>query len=107
MTRRTRPASNRVQLAQVTIRWSTAGDRAELATVAALDGTAAPAGPVLVAVVAGRLVAYVTDRGRVVADPFVPTADAGELLLARRAQVTDGWRSRREARRLRPLIDTR
>ena len=69
--------------------------------LAALDSRRPLQGPVLVAVVEGRIWAAIgIDDHRVVADPFLPTAPAVELLALRVTQLraADG----RPARRLRP-----
>ena len=69
--------------------------------LAALDSHKPLQGPVLVAVVEGRIWAAIgIDDGHVVADPFLPTAPAVELLALRVTQLraADG----RPARRLLP-----
>ena len=56
-------------------------DAAALATLAALDSARPLTGPTVVAEDDGRLVAAISlHDGRVVADPFVPTADVVEML---------------------------
>lgn len=66
------------------IRRATADDAPALARLAALDSTRPPAGEVLVAVVDGAFwAALCLDDGRVVADPFRPSAHAVELLRLR------------------------
>lgn len=61
-------------------------DAAELATLAELDSARPLTGPSVVAVSDGRIVAAVSlHDGRVVADPFTPTADVVEMLRLRTA----------------------
>ena len=61
-------------------------DAAEIATLAELDSARPLAGPSIVAESDGRLVAAVSlHDGRVVADPFAPTADVVEMLRLRTA----------------------
>jgi len=56
-------------------------DTAELAALAELDSARALTGSTIVAEVDGRLVAAVSlHDGRVIADPFVPTADVVDVL---------------------------
>jgi len=56
-------------------------DAAELADLAALDSARALTGDTVVGEVDGRIVAAVSlHDGRVVADPFAPTADVVEVL---------------------------
>ena len=63
-------------------------DRANLATLAALDSREMPHGPVLGAEVRGRLMAAISlDSGEVVADPFKRTGELRSLLKLRAAQV--------------------
>jgi hypothetical protein len=73
----------------IAIRTATAHDRAELVRLAALDTAAEPAGRVLVAEVDGEVQAAVeVASGRVVADPFRPTADLADFLRLRAARLT-------------------
>jgi hypothetical protein len=61
-------------------------DAAELTALAQLDSARPLTGPSLVAENHGRLVAAVSlHDGRVVADPFIPTADVVEMLRLRTA----------------------
>ena len=61
-------------------------DAAELTALALLDSARPLTGPSLVAENHGRLVAAVSlHDGRVVADPFIPTADVVEMLRLRTA----------------------
>lgn len=72
----------------VAIRRAGPGDVAPLRELAELDSAAPLAGPVLVAVVEGRIWAAIAlDDDRVVADPFLPTAPATELLRLRVRQL--------------------
>src|SRR5947208_15050071 len=65
----------------VTIRWALPNDLEALERVAALDSKRLPAGPLLVAVVDGRIWAAVaTFGGGFVADPFFPRGDLVGLL---------------------------
>jgi hypothetical protein len=94
----------------VTIRPGFPDDAHALTRLAALDSAPrqALAGPVLVAEVDGALVAAVALRsGRVVADPFRPTAELVELLRRRATQLTAAdvpsrrsWRRRRALARV-------
>ncbi len=77
----------------VTIRSATDADLVALHDVAALDSAEPLTGRVFVAAVDGRpWAALGLDDGRVIADPFRPTAGAVELLRLRVAQlrVVDG-----------------
>ena len=68
----------------VTIRPAREGDAVSLRDLATLDSAAVPAAPILVAEIDGKLVAAVgAVSGEVIADPFVPTAEALELLTTR------------------------
>jgi hypothetical protein len=82
----------------VAIRRAGDSDVPLLRDLAATDSAAPLAGPVLVAVVEGRIWAAVAlDGDRVIADPFLPTAPAVELLRLRVAQLraADGVPQRR------------
>ncbi|HWI08194.1 MAG TPA: hypothetical protein VNT54_11845 [Solirubrobacteraceae bacterium] len=86
---RPRPAAPRgaEQLA-VAIRRARAADATQLCDLAALDCADPLEGPVLVAVVEGRIWAALgLDDDRVVADPFLPTACVVELLRMRVRQL--------------------
>ncbi len=73
----------------IAIRSATAHDHDELVRLAALDTAAEPAGRVLLAEVDGEVQAAVeVATGRVVADPFRPTADVADLLRLRAARLT-------------------
>jgi conjugal transfer/entry exclusion protein len=88
----------------LTIRSATAADTAALATLAALDSRAVPAAPQLVATDGDQLIAAVsTDDGPAIADPFVRSAAAVELLRRRARQLTPKPRSSRRAFALRTV----
>jgi hypothetical protein len=72
----------------LTIRFATAFDAADIASLAELDSSRAPRGDVLVAYVDGELWAALSlDDGHVVADPLRPSAEAVEVLQERRRQL--------------------
>ena len=72
----------------VAIRRARDADAPLLHDLAEVDSAQPLAGPVLVAVVEGRIwAALALDDDRVVADPFLPTAPAVELLRLRVAQL--------------------
>lgn len=72
----------------VAIRRAHDGDVALLHDLAELDSAKPLHGPVLVAVVEGRIWAAIAiDDGRVIADPFLPTGAAVELLALRVRQL--------------------
>lgn len=86
----------------------TCGDRdaGALRRLAERDSALVPDGNVLAAEVGGELVAAIAlESGRVIADPFTPTAQAVELLHRRRAQMRRAWDGRGPALlRLRRLL---
>jgi hypothetical protein len=87
----------------ITIRHSTAGDEAAMAGLAALDSGPAPAGEALLAFVGGELrVVLPLDGGRVLADPFQPTAALIELLRFSAARERSSRPARRRFRLTRP-----
>jgi hypothetical protein len=74
--------------APVLVRVATPDDADAIARLAALDSAPAPAGPLLLAEVAGDLRAAVRVEDRAaIADPFEPTAGLVALLRARAAQL--------------------
>ncbi|MBI5106938.1 MAG: hypothetical protein HZB46_18480 [Solirubrobacterales bacterium] len=77
-----------VDMSTLVLRPATPEDATALRRLAALDSQRPIAGPSLVAEVdGGRLVAAIAQAsGRVVADPFLPTAEAAELLRHRLEQ---------------------
>ena len=94
-------------MTNVTVRRSTASDRAELARLAALDSASPPRGPALIAEADSRMLAALPlGAGRPLADPFERTAELVGLLELRRAQIESaaGTPARRAAGRLRGLI---
>ena len=89
------PAAER----SVTLRFGSPADRHGIARLAELDGSGAPAHPVLVAEVHGQLLAALAlSEGSVVANPFHRTADLIDLLRARARQLDGGRRPRRSLR---------
>ena len=74
--------------AAVTMRLAGPADDAALVRLAAIDSGIGPAGDVLVAEIAGRLIAAVpVGGGAAIADPFVPTAHLVALLRERAGQI--------------------
>lgn len=72
----------------MTLRLATAADRPALARLADLEQAERPTEPVLLGVVLGRPVAALSlNDGRVIADPFVHTAELVELLRMRACQL--------------------
>ena len=85
--------------AALTLRQLESDDRGEVARLAALDSTPAPAGPWLLVEVEGRpLAALGLGDGGFVADPFSRTAELRPLLELRASQLRA--RDRRAARPL-------
>jgi hypothetical protein len=92
-------------LDSVTVRRARPGDGAALQRLAELDGRRLPAGPMLVAEVAGELLAarsLVT--GTSIADPFRPSAHLVELLELRSAHLRERPRRRLRVPRGRALL---
>ena len=90
----------------VTIRLAQRTDGSQLQRVAQLDSAAVPTGELLVAEADGRLLAAVSlADSRTITDPFTPTADLVELLLARAAQLHRIDESTRPRGRLVPRMD--
>jgi hypothetical protein len=88
----------------LTLRSATAADTAALATLAALDSREVPAGPQLVAADGDRLIAAVSTRdGSAIADPFVRSAEAVEILRSRARQLDARPRARRRGLVLRAV----
>jgi hypothetical protein len=72
----------------LTVRLATQADRSAVTRLAELEQTSTPAEPLLLGVVMQRPVAVLSLRdGRVIADPFTPTADVIELLTLRSRQL--------------------
>jgi hypothetical protein len=84
-------------MTDITIRSARLADDDDLKRLAALDSQRLPAGDLLVAEVGGELVAaYAPLSASAIADPFLPTADAVELLRLRAgATARDMQRQRR------------
>jgi hypothetical protein len=86
---------------RVTVRHAHVGDEAALARLAALDSAHAPEGSVLVAEADARILAALPlGSGRLIADPFVPTAELVALLRMRAEQLEGAKRERRGFRSL-------
>jgi hypothetical protein len=94
---RPEPASAPAEHLAIAIRRARDADTPLLHDLAELDSRRPLAGPVLVALVEGRAWAALSlDDGRIVADPFLPTAPAVELLALRARQLQRaGGRPRR------------
>jgi hypothetical protein len=75
-------------MSDLTLRICRDGDRAALRRLAERDSAEVPAGRLLAADVSGRLLAAISlDSGAVIADPFVRTSDAVDLLRRRARQI--------------------
>lgn len=75
----------------MTLRLATTADEGEIRRIAALDTSPAPASPALLATENGRLVAAISlCDGIAVADPFVPSKAALDLLRVRAAHLRPG-----------------
>jgi hypothetical protein len=89
---------------RLTVRVATADDVSDLGRLAALDSAEPLRGCVMIADVAGVSVAAISlGDGRVVADPFVLSAAAAEMLGVRARQVTAVRRPLRRRIRARRL----
>ena len=87
--RRHRKAAPPVLWEGLTLRLATSAGRSALARLADLEQTTAPAEPLLLGVMMQRPVAALSLRdGRVIADPFTPTAELIELLRLRARQLS-------------------
>ena len=85
------------------IRPARAADTDALAVLAAVDSARPLSGDIVVAQAGGRLVAALsTHENRAVADPFVPSADAVEILRLHAGAQRTGERVRRRLPRLVP-----
>jgi hypothetical protein len=93
-------------MASVTLRFGSNADAEAIAQLAALDSSAPPTPPILLAEVDGQLLAALSLSDRtVVADPFHPTHDLIVLLRARAQQFDHHGRIRRFRRwQARPLL---
>ena len=86
--RQHRPDSGETPVTRVTLRYAAAADAERLRRLAELDSAVAPAGPVLVAEIDGRLrAALPLDGSAPIADPFHRGAELIELLRLRAAQL--------------------
>jgi hypothetical protein len=85
---------------EITIRLLGAGESEALARLAELDSSRAPSGSVLAAVTSdGALLAAISLEDReLVADPFLPSEHAADLLRVRARQVRGEERKHRRAR---------
>lgn len=89
---RTAPAPA-ASLRPLLLRSAGVADRRAIAAAAALDSGAAPAAGAVVAIRNGRLEAVLdTTTGAVVADPFVPSADAARMVRLYSEQLRTGPR---------------
>lgn len=89
----------------ITIRRLHAEDEPALRLLAQLDSAESPATPALGAEIDGRLIAAISlETGDVLADPFIHTAEAAELLRLRRGQLDGLPRKRRFRRRSRASL---
>jgi hypothetical protein len=87
----TSTTSHKLAAEPMLMRRATAADSARIWELARLDDKRLPAGPFLVAELAGEIEAAVSlSSGTVVANPFCLTADAVAMLRLRAAQVSDG-----------------
>jgi hypothetical protein len=87
--RRRREAAPAIRWQGLTLRLATSADGSALARLADLEQTAQPAEPVLLGEVMQRPVAALSlSDGRVVADPFTPTAELIELMRLRARQLS-------------------
>jgi len=101
--------------ATVTLRYAVFDDAPDLLRLAQLDSAEPLADPILLAEVSGRLTAALSlSQDRVIADPFVLTGGAVELLRARARQLSGsrrrwglGRRSRRRGRGVRARLRAR
>jgi hypothetical protein len=73
---------------ELTLRVCADGDEAAILRLAERDSSVVPGGRLLAAETCGQLVAAISlETGAVIADPFLRTADAVELLRSRAAQL--------------------
>jgi hypothetical protein len=96
---------NILQERSITIRRTHDADEPVLRQLAQLDSGRVPSAPALGAEIDGRLIASISiESGEVVADPFVQSAEAVDLLRLRRAQLDGFPRKRRFRRRARAAL---
>jgi hypothetical protein len=82
-------AGNTCPMTDLTIRSARTADEPRLRRIAALDSANLPHGDLLVGVVGGEIQAAIeAGSGRVIANPFVRTAELVELLVAADRPVT-------------------
>ncbi len=82
------PDRGETPVSRVTLRYAAAADKERLRILAELDSATAPAGPMLVAEVDGRLrAALPLDGGSPIADPFHRGAELIALLRMRATQL--------------------
>jgi hypothetical protein len=87
----TSTTSHKIAAEPMLMRRATAADSARIWELARLDDKRLPAGPFLVAELAGEIEAALSlSSGTIVANPFRLTADAVAMLRLRAAQVSDG-----------------
>jgi hypothetical protein len=95
-------------LSSLTIRTARGTDGPALDQLAVLDSQNVPAGEVLVAVVAGEIVAaYGVERGERIGDPFRPTADVLDLLELHASRETARHGARTHGGRIWPALRPR
>jgi hypothetical protein len=95
-------------MVNVTVRQSLPADEPRLARLAALDSARPLHGPALVAEADTRLLAALPlGSGRVIADPFEPTAELVELLRLHKEQLAPGRGGRATRGRLGSLLRAR
>ncbi|HEY7267948.1 MAG TPA: hypothetical protein VH501_09650 [Solirubrobacterales bacterium] len=75
-------------MSDLTLRICGDGDEVALVQLAERDSSVVPAGRLLAAETGGRLIAAISlESGDVIADPFLSTADAVDLLRRRATQI--------------------
>lgn len=88
-------ALKRAPYDDVTVRWAEPRDAEAIRRVAERDTQVVPSGQLLVAVVAGSIVAVAPlAGGKTIADPFRPTRDLVDLLELRVSQIAANGRSK-------------
>lgn len=91
-----RHATSNLAQTDCVVRYAHAEDREAIVRLAQLDSAPEPAGPLLVAESAGRIVAALPlGGGDPIANPFVRTAELVELLRFRGGQLEVGSHGRR------------